>query len=68
MDKPQVKRVVESAPETAQARVEQIANKAADAVHTAGDRVAPNAAAAPAAPGGSAPAAGRTAKGRSKST
>jgi hypothetical protein len=68
MDKPQVKRVVESAPETAQARVEQIANKAADAVHTAGDRVAPNDAAAPAAPSGNAPAAGRTAKGRTKST
>jgi hypothetical protein len=82
MDKPQVKRVIESAPETARARVEQLANKAADAVHQAADRVAPNDAAAPPAtasdarPAASdapaaasdAPATGRTSKGRSKSS
>jgi alpha-D-ribose 1-methylphosphonate 5-triphosphate diphosphatase PhnM len=69
MDKPQVKRVVESAPETAQARVEQLANKAADAVHQAADRVAPHDddSAEPPAAGSSQPAAGRTTKGRSKS-
>jgi len=42
MDKPQVKRVMESAPGNLGARVEQVANKAADAVHQASDRVAPS--------------------------
>jgi hypothetical protein len=42
MDKPQVKRVMESAPGNLGARVEQVANKAADAVHQAGDKVAPS--------------------------
>jgi hypothetical protein len=46
MDKPQVKRVMESAPGNLGARVEQVANKAADAVHQASDRVAPSDAAA----------------------
>jgi hypothetical protein len=40
MEKPQVKRVMESAPGNLGARVEQVAGKAADAVHQAGDRVA----------------------------
>jgi PRC-barrel domain len=40
MDKPQVKRVMESAPGNLGARMEQVANKAADAVHQAGDKVA----------------------------
>jgi hypothetical protein len=39
MEKPQVKRVMESAPGNLGARVEQVAGKAADAVHQAGDRV-----------------------------
>jgi hypothetical protein len=68
MDKPQVKRVIDSAPGTAQAQVEQLANKAADAVHQAADKVAPNDAATPAASGSDAPAAGRTTKGRTKNT
>jgi hypothetical protein len=42
MDKPQVKRVMESAPGNLGARMEQVANKAADAVHQAGDKVAPS--------------------------
>jgi PRC-barrel domain len=42
MEKPQVKRVMESAPGNLGARVEQVANKAADAVHQAGDKVAPS--------------------------
>ena len=46
MEKPQVKRVMESAPGNLGARVEQVANKAADAVHQASDRVAPSDAAA----------------------
>jgi hypothetical protein len=46
MDKPQVKRVMENAPGTVGARVEQVANKAADAVHQASDRVATSGAAA----------------------
>jgi hypothetical protein len=41
-----VKRVMESAPGNLGARVEQVANKAADAVHQASDRVAPSDAAA----------------------
>jgi hypothetical protein len=40
MEKPQVKRVMESAPGNLGARVEQVAGKAADAVHQASDRVA----------------------------
>jgi PRC-barrel domain len=40
LDKPQVKRVVESAPGDLGARLEQAANKAADKVHEAGDKVA----------------------------
>ena len=40
MDKPQVKRVVDSAPGNLGARIEQVANKAADKVQQAGDRVA----------------------------
>jgi PRC-barrel domain len=40
LDKPQVKRVVESAPGDLGARLEQVANKAADKVHEAGDKVA----------------------------
>ena len=39
MEKPQVKRVMESAPGNLGARVEQVAGKAADAVHQAGERV-----------------------------
>ena len=39
LDKPQVKRVVESAPGNLGARVEQVANTAADKVAQAGDRV-----------------------------
>jgi len=42
MEKPQVKRVMESAPGNLGARVEQVASKAADAVHQASDRVAPS--------------------------
>jgi hypothetical protein len=42
MDKPQVKRVMESAPGNLGARMEQVANKAADAVQQAGDKVAPS--------------------------
>jgi hypothetical protein len=42
MEKPQVKRVMESAPGNLGARVEQVAGKAADAVHQASDRVAPS--------------------------
>jgi hypothetical protein len=42
MDRPQVKRVMENAPGNLGARVEQVANKAADAVHQASDRVAPS--------------------------
>jgi hypothetical protein len=42
MDKPQVKRVMESAPGNLGARMEQVANKAADAVHQASDKVAPS--------------------------
>jgi hypothetical protein len=40
LDKPQVKRVVDSAPGNLGARVEQVANKAADKVQQAGDKVA----------------------------
>lgn len=40
LDKPQVKRVVNSAPGDLGARLEQVANKAADKVHEAGDKVA----------------------------
>jgi hypothetical protein len=40
LDKPQVKRVVDSAPGNLGARVEQVANKAADKVAQAGDKVA----------------------------
>ena len=40
LDKPQVKRVVDSAPGDLGARLEQVANKAADKVHEAGDKVA----------------------------
>jgi hypothetical protein len=50
MDKPQVKRVMESAPGNLGARMEQVANKAADAVHQAGDKVAPSGTGADAAP------------------
>jgi hypothetical protein len=64
MDKPQVKRVVESAPGTVEARVEQLANKAADAVHQAADRVAPQDEVTP--PAGGDASAGRTARGRTK--
>ena len=61
MDKPQVKRVMESAPGNLGARVEQVANKAADAVHTASDRVAPSdAAAKPATTDGPGGASGAT--------
>ena len=40
LDKPQVKQVLDSAPGNLGARVEQVANKAADKVQQAGDRVA----------------------------
>ena len=40
LDNPQVKRVVDSAPGDLGARLEQVANKAADKVHEAGDKVA----------------------------
>jgi PRC-barrel domain len=40
LDKPQVKRVVDSVPGDLGARVEQVANKAADKVQQAGDKVA----------------------------
>ena len=40
LDKPQVKRVVDSVPGDLGARLEQVANKAADKVHEAGDKVA----------------------------
>jgi hypothetical protein len=40
LDKPQVKRVVDSAPGNLGARMEQVANKAADKVQQAGDKVA----------------------------
>ena len=40
LDKPQVKRVVDSAPGDLGTRLEQVANKAADKVHEAGDKVA----------------------------
>jgi hypothetical protein len=62
MEKPQVKRVMESAPGNLGARVEQVANKAADAVHQASDRVAPSDTTAKTAttdgPGGTTNAAG----------
>jgi hypothetical protein len=78
MEKPQVKRVMESAPGNLGARVEQVANKAADAVHQASDRVAPSDTAAKTAtvdgPGGTTnagaskrPAAGSGSRERSKS-
>jgi hypothetical protein len=51
MEKPQVKRVMESAPGNLGARVEQVAGKAADAVHQASDRVAPSGKDSDAAPG-----------------
>ena len=60
MEKPQVKRVIESAPGTFGARVEQVANKAADAVHQASDRVAPSDTAAKDAPAGGPGATGTT--------
>jgi hypothetical protein len=61
MEKPQVKRVMESAPGNLGARVEQVANKAADAVHQASDRVAPSdAAAKPATTDGPGGATGTT--------
>jgi len=67
MEKPQVKRVMESAPGNLGARVEQVANKAADAVHQASDRVAPSDAAAKGAttdgPGGTTNASKRSATG-----
>jgi len=67
MEKPQVKRVMESAPGNLGARVEQVANKAADAVHQASDRVAPSDAAAKGAttdgPGGTSNASKRSAAG-----
>ena len=40
LDKPQVKQVLDSAPGNLGARVEQVANKAADKVAQAGDKVA----------------------------
>jgi len=40
LDKPQVKQVLDSAPGNLGARVEQVANKAADKVQQAGDKVA----------------------------
>jgi hypothetical protein len=40
LDHPQVKRVIDSAPGNLGARVEQVANKAADKVQEAGDKVA----------------------------
>ena len=40
MDKPQVKKVVDSVPGDLGARMEQVANKAADKVQQAGDKVA----------------------------
>jgi hypothetical protein len=40
LDKPQVKQVLDSAPVNLGARVEQVANKAADKVQQAGDKVA----------------------------
>ena len=40
LDKPQVKKVVESVPGDLGARMEQVANKAADKVQQAGDKVA----------------------------
>jgi hypothetical protein len=40
LDKPQVKRVVDSAPGNLGAKVEQVANRAADKVQQAGDKVA----------------------------
>jgi hypothetical protein len=40
LDKPQVKRVVDSVPGDLGARMEQVANKAADKVQQAGDKVA----------------------------
>ena len=40
LDKPQVKKVVDSVPGDLGARVEQVANKAADKVQEAGDKVA----------------------------
>ena len=40
LDKPQVKRVVDSAPGDLGARLEQVANKAADKVHESRDKVA----------------------------
>ena len=67
MEKPQVKRVMESAPGNLGARVEQVANKAADAVHQASDRVAPSDAATKGAttdgPGGTSNASKRSATG-----
>jgi hypothetical protein len=61
MDKPQVKRVMESAPGNLGARVEQVANKAADAVHQASDKVAPSdTAAKPATTAGPGSASGTT--------
>jgi PRC-barrel domain len=47
LDKPQVKRVVDSAPGDLGARLEQVANKAADKVHEAGDKVASSGSATP---------------------
>jgi hypothetical protein len=64
MEKPQVKRVIEGAPGTLGARVEQVANKAADAVHQASDRVAPSdTAAKPATTTGTGSASGTTSTG-----
>ena len=40
LDKPQVKRIVDSAPGNLGAKVEQVANRAADKVQQAGDKVA----------------------------
>ena len=69
MDKPQVKRVMESAPGNLGARVEQVANKAADAVHTASDRVAPSdAAAKPASTDGPGSTTGTTSTSSGSST
>jgi len=57
LDKPQVKRVVDSVPGDLGARMEQVANKAADKVQQAGDKVA---ASGPSTPGTSGSTSGTT--------
>ena len=57
LDKPQVKKVMDSVPGDLGARVEQVANKAADKVQEAGDKVA---ASGPASSGTSGSTAGST--------